>query len=119
METELSKILQSYENIEFALLFGSYASGNNNNLSDIDIAIYTKEPIDIFDQGEIIATLESRFEKKIDFLVLNDLYKSNAKLSFNIIDNHRIIFCKDMYDMFDNALRKRLNDGTYGKTKAS
>lgn len=139
MKNKLSKILQSFENIEFALLFGSYAKGCESYLSDIDIAIYTKKQIDIFTQGEILAQLESQFDKRIDLVVLNELFKSNAKLSFNIVDNHNLLFCKNkekyvefktnslkyffdmkyMYDMFDDSLKQRLNDGTYGKTKAS
>jgi len=135
----IEKILRQYDFIEFALIFGSYASNKYTLLSDIDIAIYTKEQIDIFTQGEIIATLNDKLDKRIDLVVLNDLYKKDSKLSYNILQSHKIIFNDssekynnfkvnslkyyfDMeytYNMFNKALSKRLKDGTYGKTKAS
>jgi len=139
MKTTITNILNQYDFISFALLFGSYANKKANELSDIDIAIYISKDIDIFTQGTIIATLEIELSKKIDLVILNELYKSNAKICFNILNNHKLLFCKDkknylsfkentlkyyfdisyMYDMFDNSLKKRLVDGTYGKTKAS
>lgn len=139
MKTKIENILNKYEQIKFALLFGSYANNTQKYLSDIDIGIYTKDDIDLFLQGEIISDLESELDKKIDLVILNDLFKKNSKLSFNIINNHSLIFCKEkdkytsfkensmkyyfdmkfMYDQFDEALKKRIEDGTYGKTKAS
>lgn len=139
MENKLSNILQLFPNITFALLFGSYSNGTQKYLSDIDIAIFTDEKIDIFTQGEMIATLESELGKKVDLVVLNVLYKSNSKLSFNITNNHKLLFCNDQdkyiefktdslkyyfdmsytFEMFDNELKKRIDNGTYGKVKAS
>jgi len=136
---KLYKTLSSFPNITFALLFGSYANNSQRELSDIDVAIFVDKPIDLFAQGEIIATLECEVGKKIDLVIFNDLYKSNPKLSFNITNNHQVIFCNDyehyvefkinslkyyldvkpMLDMFDNALKERLENGTYGKVKAS
>jgi predicted nucleotidyltransferase len=43
---ECRKRLMEYENIIFAYVFGSYASGKVREDSDIDIAIYLKERID-------------------------------------------------------------------------
>jgi predicted nucleotidyltransferase len=137
MKTKLSKTLSYFPNITFALLFGSYANDTQKELSDIDVAIFVDKPIDLFVQGEIIATLECELEKKIDLVILNDLYKSHPKLSFNITNNHKVIFCQDdalyadfkvnslkyyldvkcMLDMFDDALKERLQNGTYGKIK--
>lgn len=139
MKDELYRVLQPFQNITFALLFGSYADNTQTFLSDVDIAIYSDESIDLFTQGEIIASLEYRVNKKVDLVSLNDLYKSNPRLSFNITNNHQVIFCnnnelyidfkteslkhyfdvKYMLDMFDNALKERLLNGTYGKTQAS
>jgi len=135
----VEEILKSYDYIDFALLFGSYARGNQRELSDIDIAIFTRRPIDLLEQGDIISSLEERLEKKIDLVLLNGLEKENAKMAFNIIDNHQIIFSKKqqqyidfkvntykyyfdlepMYEMFDNTLRERIASGTYGKAQAS
>ena len=131
--------MQTYDFIDFALLFGSYAKGTQRTLSDIDIGIYTHRPIDLLEQGELISALEEAFQKKIDLVLLNDLYKKSAKLAFNIVDNHQVILCKNqeayidfktytykyyfdqkpMYEMFDKALLERMKNGTYGKTGAS
>lgn len=131
----LDEVLQSYDFIDFALLFGSYARGTQKNLSDIDIAIYTNRSIGLLEQGDIISFLEDRFEKKIDLVLLNNLEKENAKMAFNIVNNHKIIFSKQkqkyidfkantykyyldlqpMYEMFDEALKERISSGTYGK----
>ena len=137
--TQLKKLLQTYDFIDFALLFGSYANGTQKALSDIDIGIYTNRSIDLLEQGHLISTLEEKFEKTIDLVILNDLYKNHAKLAFNIVSNHKIILCnnteayinfktytykfyfdqKPMYEMFDKALLERIESGTYGKAQAS
>ena len=136
---QLEQLLQTYDFIDFALLFGSYANGTQKALSDIDIGIYTNRSIDLLEQGYLISTLEEKSEKTIDLVILNNLYKNNAKLAFNIVDNHKIILCdntevythfktytykyyfdqKPMYEMFDNALLERIESGTYGKAQAS
>ena len=140
MQIELLKqILKQYDFIDFALLFGSYANGTHTTLSDMDIAIHTTRPIDLLEQGYMIASLEDKLEKRIDLILLNDLYKENAKMAFNVVDNHQVILCnelqkyidfktytykyyfdqKPMYEMFDKALVERIERGTYGKTQAS
>lgn len=132
---KLKNILSQYDFIVFALLFGSHASQRTHAMSDLDIAIYTDGEIDLLTMGEMIATLEAEMDTKVDLVVLNDLYKTDPKLAFNITDNHRMILCWNqeryidfktmsmkyyfdiapMYEMFDKALKERLKNGTYGK----
>ncbi|RLA68430.1 MAG: hypothetical protein DRQ78_00375 [Epsilonproteobacteria bacterium] len=136
---QLKQLLQTYDFIDFALLFGSYANNTQKVLSDIDIGIYTNRSIGLVEQGFLISSIEEKFEKNIDLVILNNLSKSNAKLAFNIVNNHKIIFCnnteiyidfkiytykfyfdqKPMYEMFDKALLERIANGTYGKAQAS
>jgi len=133
---KLENILSQYDFIIFALLFGSHATQSTYAMSDLDIAIYTDGEIDLLTMGEMIATLEAEVDTKVDLVILNDLYKTDPKLAFNITDNHQVIFCRDqecyidfktmsmkyyfdiapMYEMFDKALKERLKNGTYGKT---
>lgn len=135
----VQQLLKPYDFIDFALLFGSYARDKQTTLSDIDIAIYTSCPIGLLEQGNILSVLEERLGKKIDLVLLNGLEKENAKMAFNIVDNHKVILnkqqqkyidfkantykyyldLKPMYEMFDNALRERIASGTYGKAQAS
>jgi len=136
---EITNILKNNNKIEFALLFGSFASNTSNNLSDIDIAIYLNSELKLLEFGMIVSDLEQVTNKKIDLIVLNDLYKKNAKLAFNILQSHKILFCNDkdryidfksntmqyyfdiqpMYEMFDKQLLKRLDNGTYGQIQKS
>ena len=136
---KIEKTLKSYPFVEFALLFGSYVRDAQTELSDIDIAIYVSYPISLLEQGELISLLEESLEKKVDLVILNNLYRDNAKMAFNIVDQHLPIYSKNnkkyiefkantytyyfdlkpMYEMFDKALIERMNRGTYGKTKAS
>lgn len=135
----IKELLVDYHFIDFVLLFGSYARGTQSTLSDIDIAIHTNRSIDLLEQGEIISLLESRLEKKVDLVVLNDLYKKSAKMAYNVIASHKIILCNDrkkyidfktytykyyfdlepMYEMFEKAMLERIDRGTYGKAQAS
>lgn len=120
-------------------MFGSYTNDTQTDLNNIDIAIYTSQPIDPLGYGEMIAIFEEKFNKKIDLIIFNDLYKFNAGLSFNITDNHLLLISKEqdkysdfktnnflcyfdaspMYKMFDNDLTQRIKSGTYGKVKVS
>ena len=88
--------LKSYflnrKDIAFAFLFGSFAKGCANKLSDVDIAIYfyTKEPKllefeeEIFYDAEdkIWADLESIVKNEVELLVLN---RSPAIVAANAI----------------------------------
>ncbi|PHS58191.1 MAG: hypothetical protein COB17_04140 [Sulfurimonas sp.] len=80
---QVKNILQENQNIIFALLFGSYANGKSNDMSDIDIAIFTDKELDIFEFGMIVSDLEQLSDKKIDLVVLNNLYKKT--LNFLLI----------------------------------
>ena len=135
----VKNILLSYKMIKFALVFGSYANNSSHNFSDYDVAIYTDEELDLFSIGEIINALESVVDKKVDLVLLHDLYKKNPKLAFNITSNHKIIFSLDdrlyndfktksllyyfdtkpMYDLFDKKLKERLKNGTFGQIKTT
>lgn len=105
--SKIKEILDSYDVIINALLFGSYAKGASHSMSDIDIAIQTREEPDLLAIGEIISDVESVAEKKVDLVMLNDLYKKAPLLAFNIYQNHKILFIKDKeaFDSFkENAL---------------
>ncbi len=135
----LKEVLNRFDYIDFALLFGSTVDGTSNRLSDIDVAVYLNRPIELLEQGYLVSTLEEVVDKPIDLVLLNDLYKHHAKLAFNIVDKHSVILnnnrekyvdfktCtykyyfdqKEMYSMFDKSLQTRIERGTYGKAQAS
>lgn len=77
MVERIKELLQSYNFIDFALLFGSYASKRYTALSDIDIAIYLNRPISLIEQGDIISLLEERLENRVDLIILNGLERES------------------------------------------
>lgn len=78
---KLKKYFESKREIAFAFLFGSYARGNTNKLSDVDIAVYfypkKRHPIEyeeeIFydNEDDIWAEIEQILKKEVELLVLN------------------------------------------------
>jgi len=136
---QLKEVLDKYDYIDFALLFGSYVDDSAKTLSRVFIAIYTNRTIDLLEQGYLVSMLEDALDKPVDLVLLNDLYKHHAKLAFNIIGKHQVILQRDrkkyiefktytykyyfdqepMYRMFDKSLHTRIERGTYGKTQAS
>lgn len=85
---------QKFGNIEFAILFGSYASGKESYLSDIDFGIYVKKELELLEQGLMIYELEALTNKKVDLIILNNLYKKNPEFAYNIVANCKLLLCR-------------------------
>ncbi|MBI5049283.1 MAG: nucleotidyltransferase domain-containing protein [Nitrospirae bacterium] len=68
----LMEFLKSDANIIFAFVFGSYAKGRQKPFSDIDIAIYFKNPPKDVELLFIINKLSELAGKDIDLIVLNN-----------------------------------------------
>ncbi|WP_017258033.1 nucleotidyltransferase domain-containing protein [Pedobacter arcticus] len=70
--------LQKYS----VFLFGSRATGNHHNLSDIDVGILGKEPLPIFIKGEIEEEIDESIcplkVDLIDFYQVSDEFKKYA-----------------------------------------
>ena len=107
LRNQLKEYLASFPIIEFAYLFGSYATGRQHKDSDLDIAIYlndkAKKQHSEFcsndNQAEIITKLVQITQiNDIDFIILNT---APALLRYQIVTSGQRIFCKD------DILRKR------------
>lgn len=136
---QIKRILQRYDTVENALLFGSYATNTQHNMSDMDIAVQTSRELNLFEMGDIIASLETELNHKIDFVIFNELYKTSPLLAYNIYKNHTILILnnKKKYDVFkENALHyyldfkhildeqnlafsKRISNGNIAKTQTA
>jgi len=135
MHQTLSDELQKYTFIVFAICFGSQVRNKSTPFSDIDIAIYLKNSdTDLDNIGQVIALLERRFSRKIDMVILNELFKKNPFLSFKIISEGKLLFCSDenalisfkrntflyyidvkpLLDKINHNFRDRLNSGNFG-----
>ncbi len=79
---KLQKLLSQMNEIQFAYLFGSYAKGDYNQRSDVDIAVYLTKQYNNFDTKlKIHHKLEVSLRKEIDLIILN-----SAK-NFNLLEN--------------------------------
>lgn len=92
---DIKNSLINKENIIFALLFGSGISGNDNQLSDIDMAVFCKKKYELIELGKIIAALEKITNRKVDLIELNDLYKRSPLLAYEIVTHSRLLFSRD------------------------
>ena len=99
LKREIKNYLSREKNIIFSLIFGSQVAGKANQLSDIDIGIYSKTEMELLEMGRIIFDLEKMIGKKIDLVVLNDIFKKDPALAFEIISNSEILFVKDQNEL--------------------
>ena len=66
IEKYVKKVCENYK-IEAIILFGSYAKGNNNEWSDIDIAIITDDfENDIIDEELNLMRLRRKIDNRIE-----------------------------------------------------
>lgn len=95
--TNLKELLKKdLQNVtDFALVFGSFAIGNFNHESDIDIGIYVNDKLY---SEETIADIIDKFneltDREIDIVVLND---ADPIIIMQILANGKLINCKDKH----------------------
>ena len=82
--------LRSKPDIHFAYLFGSYGKRRPSPLSDIDIAIYLEEHVDILEKKmEILGTLIELLQTdEIDLVILN---RAPLPLRMQILKSKEVI----------------------------
>lgn len=92
---KIADFLKGNNNILFALVFGSSAKGKSNKLSDVDIGIYTANELPLLELGKITSGLEKIVKKKVDLVVLNELFKRKPNFAFQVVSSARLLFTKD------------------------
>lgn len=132
---KISNVLKGDNNIVFALVFGSQVNGQANQLSDMDIGIFTKDDIPLLGLGRIVSALKKIVKKGVDLVVLNDLYKRKPNFAFHIISSAKLLFTRDedlfvdfkknvflyyldakpLIDMVKANMNKRIEAGTFGE----
>ena len=60
---------------DFVALFGSFARGEENSDSDVDILVNFKKPISLFDHAGIELDLENKIGKRVDLVTEKSLSK--------------------------------------------
>ena len=86
-----NKILEKVQ-CEAIVLFGSYARGTQNEESDIDIAIKTKEEISKKDIFYLVQEIEEIVKKDIDLVNLDTI---GDGFRYEILINGKTIYCED------------------------
>ena len=91
----LKQTLSSIDNVIFGYIFGSCADGTDNNLSDIDIAVYLNKDRPGFDDYLTIHSHISRILRttKLDLVILNNV--KNLTLLDTIVREGIVICDKD------------------------
>jgi predicted nucleotidyltransferase len=90
------KYLQARPDIIFAYLFGSFGKGKHFPLSDVDIAVYLKEPSDIQEKKmEILGALIDILQTdEIDLVVLN---RAPLPLRMKILENKKVVVDREPF----------------------
>src|SRR5690554_5732962 len=114
-------ILKRYKNIIFAYIFGSYVRGKVRVDSDLDIAIYLRDKMDINEYLEIKMHLSEACKREVDLIILND---ATPLLKYQIYKNNILLFTRDksietrykVKALFEYSDMKRYLDLSYNKT---
>lgn len=91
----IRNILIDYDEIIFALLFGSRVDNKKSGKSDIDIGIFTGGNLNLLKKGKIISDIENITKQKVDLLELNNIYKKSPLLAYKVATNYKTIFNKN------------------------
>ncbi len=93
VENKIINIIKKYTKPEIIYLFGSYLTERFNLNSDIDIAFLSKENICFEDMNNMKIELESKIEREIDIINLNE--EKSMPLIGQIIFKGKVIFTTD------------------------
>jgi uncharacterized protein len=101
---QIKDIVKDIKEVEFAYLFGSYATSSNTTNSDIDIAIFVKEGVSLLDTHlSVHHKLEIQLKKEIDIVVLNsakNFYLLKDILNQGIIIKDSNDEKREMYEIY-------------------
>ncbi|MDI6730920.1 MAG: nucleotidyltransferase domain-containing protein [Candidatus Altarchaeum sp.] len=111
----INDVLNRFDFIEFSIIFGSFAEGKENKMSDIDIGIFVNREYDLIELGTAITQIEAKFGKNIDMIILNDIYKKDPQFAYEVILKGRVLNSEknDKYIMFKESVFKYYMDTNY------
>jgi len=93
IDTEIIKIVESfteevkkYYKVDFVILFGSFAKGNQHEDSDIDVAVVTKDIQNTFDDSVKMSRMTWDIDLRIEpHAIRTEDYENNATALINEI----------------------------------
>ena len=108
IEKYADKIIKKLENIEcdFIYIFGSYAKGEQNNDSDVDIAFYSLIKHDSYDIFLLAQEISLQLGKEVDLIQINF---STTVFQKEVIENSILIYEKNKIqrEKFENLVLKK------------
>ena len=87
----VKRVLLKDENTVFAYLFGSMAKGTAHRFSDMDIAVYLKDP-STASYLKLLGKLPTRTRRELDVVLLNT---APPLLCYKVIKEGKLLFTKD------------------------
>ena len=108
IEKYADKIIKKLENIEcdFIYIFGSYAKGEQNNDSDVDIAFYSLIKHDSYDVFLLAQEISLQLGKEVDLIQINF---STTVFQKEVVENGILIYEKNKIqrEKFENLVLKK------------
>lgn len=83
----ISPVLARRSDLDFAILFGSAATGKIRPFSDVDVALHTPHSIEILDLGRLASDLEEAAGRVVDILELRGLETRTPALAFAVLES--------------------------------
>ncbi|SHI76214.1 type VII toxin-antitoxin system MntA family adenylyltransferase antitoxin [Lutispora thermophila] len=109
MAPYVEELINKYK-IKLIYIFGSYAKGNNNESSDLDIAVYLENEAYGFVRLSILDELVGIFNREdIDLVILNN---ADEVVKFQVIKYGKILYMKDLLTkvMFETRVMSEYMD---------
>ena len=133
IQKKISAVLRKNKNIRFAFVFGSRVKAEARFGSDLDIAVYFDRTPHLLAIGELVNELEEAAGCNVDLISLNDLFETNPKLAYSVLDEGVLLFSLDdelfvrykertflsyldfkgIIDLFDQKLEERINNNGF------
>ena len=88
----IARVLASDEDLRFAILFGSLATGRAGPDSDLDVAVFATGPLDAERKIALIARLAEITGRPVDLL---DLRTAGVLVTREALTRGRLLFCRD------------------------
>ncbi len=97
--------MQELPKIDAVLLFGSRVEGTATDTSDYDVCIVASTLRSADEQAELLGKIWSQLDaNKYDVWIFEEL---PLYLQMSVIDNHEILFCADIPELYEYFYRFR------------
>jgi predicted nucleotidyltransferase len=113
----LPDIFQKYPGVQAVYVFGSAAAGKHHAESDLDLAVYSRDPAIRAKRLDILADLTRRGFNNVDLVFLD---KNDVVLRFGAVRQNRLVYCAKDFDasaFFSLVLRQYFDFAPYLKTQ--